>query len=73
MMRTIVDIPDEVGPQLAAIAQAEGCSKAAIVREAIQNYLNARAPETNDEAFGLWKKNAVDGVKYQNKLRSEWN
>jgi len=42
-----------------------------LIRQAVAGYLEQNRAGLED-SFGLWKKKAVDGVKYQERLRSEW-
>ena len=70
-MRTLVDIPDKQIKDLTAICEAEKVSRAEIVRRAISDYLEKKKPGTA-EAFGLWKDHKVDGLAYQEQVRSEW-
>jgi metal-responsive CopG/Arc/MetJ family transcriptional regulator len=73
-MRTLVDIPEKQLSELRRIGEAKKRSRAALVREAIDNYVaaNRSNPKAMGEAFGLWGKRKTDGLAYQNKLRSEW-
>ena len=72
-MRTLVDIPDKYLNALAEISKREKLSRAAVVREAIAIYVKKHKSEKSlDDAFGLWGKKKVDGLKYQRKIRSEW-
>jgi metal-responsive CopG/Arc/MetJ family transcriptional regulator len=70
-MRTLVDIPDRQIKDLAVICEAEKVSRAEVIRQAISAYLEKKKPETVD-AFGLWKKRKIDGLTYQEQVRSEW-
>jgi hypothetical protein len=47
-------------------------SRAAIIRQAIDDLLSARQREAGREAFGLWGKTGQDGLDYQRELRAEW-
>lgn len=72
-MRTLVDIPDKYLNALAEIGKQEKLSRAAVVREAIAVYVSKyQAKKSPEDAFGLWGKKKVDGLKYQRKIRSEW-
>ena len=57
---------------LDALGRERGASRAALVREAVADYLarNRRDPR---EAFGLWRDRAEDGIAYQERLRDEWD
>lgn len=70
-MRTLVDIPERQIKDLAAICQSEKISRAELVRRAISDYLEKKKPPTT-AAFGLWRERGVDGLAYQEQLRSEW-
>ena len=70
-MRTLVDIPDKQIKDLASICEAEKVSRAEVIRQAISAYLEKKRPGTG-EAFGLWKDRVIDGLAYQEQVRSEW-
>lgn len=70
-MRTLVDIPDGQLKSLTVICEAEKVSRAELIRRAISAYLETRKP-SGIEAFGLWKDRKVDGLAYQEQVRSEW-
>jgi hypothetical protein len=72
IMRTLIDIPDDQISQLADVGRRRGASRAALVREAIGEYLERQGGEPRSSAFGLWGKRAPDGLAYQRKLRAEW-
>lgn len=71
-MRTIIDVPDALIESLDQFGALEQRSRAALIREAITQYLKVKSIPAADEAFGLWKKREVDGVQYQKSLRDEW-
>jgi predicted transcriptional regulator len=70
-MRTLIDIPSEQIQSLAELSSRSRRPRAALIREAIAEYLANHRPAAGD-AFGLWGKAAPDGLKYQKKLRAEW-
>lgn len=70
-MRTLVDIPDRQLKALTAICEAEKVSRAELIRQAIAAYLEKKKPGGED-VFGLWKDRKVDGLAYQEQVRSEW-
>jgi metal-responsive CopG/Arc/MetJ family transcriptional regulator len=73
-MRTIIDLPES---QLAALRELEArkkVSRAELIRQAVAQYV-VRHTESGD-AFGVWKtakRQAVDGLTVQKKLRAEWD
>jgi metal-responsive CopG/Arc/MetJ family transcriptional regulator len=73
-MRTLVDIPDKQLSELRRIGQAKKQPRAALIREAIDNYVavNRSKSKAIDEAFGLWRGKNIDSLEYQRKLRDEW-
>ena len=71
IMRTLVDIPDLQLNELARICQARNLPRAEVIRQALAAYIETNK-QSPTEAFGLWKKQAVDGLVYQEKVREEW-
>ncbi len=70
-MRTLVDLPEGELEQLNMLSRARRVSRAELIRQAVAGYLEQNKTGLED-SFGLWKKKAVDGVKYQKQLRGEW-
>lgn len=70
-MRTLVDINDSDVTALDELAARAKRSRAALIREAISQFLGKAEADVPD-AFGLWGKRAVDGLVYQQKVRDEW-
>ena len=70
-MRTLVDISDGQLKDLAVICAAEKMSRAELIRQAISAFLEKKKPAEAD-VFGLWKERRVDGLEYQEQVRSEW-
>ena len=54
------------------MAAIEKRSRAALIRQAIDDYLAKKPGNQEDDAFGLWGKRKVDGLVYQEKVRREW-
>ncbi|VTZ26965.1 CopG family transcriptional regulator [Methylocella tundrae] len=71
-MRTLVDLGDAQLQELDNLSKQEKISRAALIRQAIDDYLAARRRGRDSDAFGLWGERAVDGLAYQEKARSEW-
>lgn len=70
-MRALVDIPDRQIKDLAAICALHNLSRAEVIRQAIATFIELKKPQPV-EAFGLWKNQPVDGLAYQEQVRSEW-
>lgn len=72
-MRTPIDIPDRQVEDLAAMCAAKKRKRprTEVLRQAIAAYIVAQRPPAT-EAFGLWGDKAIDGLKYQKKIRAEW-
>ncbi|HEX3665171.1 MAG TPA: ribbon-helix-helix protein, CopG family [Rhizomicrobium sp.] len=70
-MRILVDMPDTQLKELARLSTATKRSRAAIIRDAVVTYI-AKLKRDDDDAFGLWGDHEIDGLEYQQKLRSEW-
>lgn len=71
-MRALVDIDEMQIEKLDQLARSQKRSRAAVIREALRDYIDARATETSEDAFGLWGDRVVDGLEYQERVRSEW-
>lgn len=71
-MRTIIDIPEEFVEALALLGEKEQKSRAALIREAIKEYLTQRQGTDMAAAFGLWQDRQIDALAYEQALRDEW-
>jgi predicted transcriptional regulator len=71
-MRTLVDIGDAELRALDHLAKAKKVSRASLIRKAVGDLLDRNNRETEVEAFGLWGDRAIDGLDYQETIRSEW-
>ncbi|MEF0942843.1 CopG family transcriptional regulator [Rhizobium sp. BR 362] len=71
-MRTLVDIGDPEIKALDRLAQREKMSRAALIRKAIDDFLARNNADSEAEAFGLWGDRKIDGLEYQENIRSEW-
>ena len=72
IMRTIIDIPESQVQGLSDLAARAKQPRAALVREAIAEYLARHRPVAHTDAFGLWGADAPDGLAYQARIRAEW-
>ena len=74
MARFLVDVPADDVRKLDEIAKREGKSRAAVLREAVSNYLEVCGKEGFEKYFGLWERHGstVDGLEYERQLREEW-
>ena len=71
-MRTLVDVGESQLQELDELSKEERRSRAALIREAIDDFLAKRRSKHEGDAFGLWGNRKVDGLVYQERLRSEW-
>ena len=71
-MRTLVDLKDSQVRELDRIAKRQARPRAALIREAIDDYLSRHDSGGKDEAFGLWARDAMDGLAFQEAARGEW-
>jgi len=71
-MRTLVDIPDTQIRELAELCGQVNRPRAALIRDAIADYLARHRRHAEQDAFGLWGKDVPDGLAYQEKGRTEW-
>ncbi|MCA8032460.1 ribbon-helix-helix protein, CopG family [Burkholderia sp. BCCIQ04A] len=72
MGRILVDLSDGQLDALAVIVETQHRPRAAIIRDAIDAYIALNKPRLADDVFGLWKDRTIDGLAYQEELRSEW-
>lgn len=72
MSRILVDLPDSQVEALAVIVETEHRPRAAIIRDAIESYISQRKRTLGADVFGLWENKKLDGLAYQQELRSEW-
>ena len=72
MSRILIDLSDGQLDELAAIVETEHRPRAAIIRDAIAAYIALHKRPLADDVFGLWKDRTVDGLAYQEEMRSEW-
>ena len=71
-MWTLVDLGDAQLQGLDELSRKEKRSRAALIRQAIEDYLAKQRDEKEGDAFGPWGKRKVDGLVYQGKARHEW-
>jgi Ribbon-helix-helix protein, copG family len=73
MTRFLVDIAAEEIRKLDEIARREGKSRAAVLREAVANYLDANGGEGFEKYFGLWARHGImiDPHQYDREHRAE--
>jgi len=71
-MRMLVDVGDTQLQELDELSKEEKRSRAALIREAIDDFLAKRRSKHEGDAFGLWGKHKIDGLVYQEKVRNEW-
>jgi metal-responsive CopG/Arc/MetJ family transcriptional regulator len=55
MARILVDLPDEDIKWLDRLADEQGKSRAALLREAVSAYRGGRSANWLDRGFGLWR------------------
>jgi len=80
-MRTIIDLPEEDVKSLDHIVARDDVSRAELVRRAVADYLEKEKDKKNaklDQYFGIFKDDpdvfdGLDGLSYQEKIRSEWD
>jgi predicted transcriptional regulator len=71
-MRLAVDLHDRQVRRLDRLARQQKRSRAAIVREAVEDYLAKHDRQAIEQSFGLWRNRNADGLAYQKQIRREW-
>jgi len=66
------DIEEKQIRELDRLAKHQKRSRASVIREAVADYLDRKAADTDKDAFGLWGQRKIDGLAYQDKIRGEW-
>lgn len=72
MTRALIDINQETLKKLDEIANIKHLSRAAVVRVAIDEFLQKNSICAAKNAFGILKQSPIDGLSLQEKLRGEW-
>ncbi|OGV25571.1 MAG: hypothetical protein A3F18_08185 [Legionellales bacterium RIFCSPHIGHO2_12_FULL_37_14] len=72
-MRTIIDIDPKQLTLLDDFSKKQHTSRASIIRKAISVFIKEHIQVGEKEAFGLWRKDKVDALALQRKMRDEWN
>jgi hypothetical protein len=72
-MRTIIDLPQDQLGQLDGWCRLENISRAEAVRRAVADLLQRHRATTGRRAFGVWRERRLNGLKYQETLRREWD
>lgn len=72
-MRTVIDIPDDQVETLDRLAVEAGQSRAALIRQALQQLISSRLRARDPKRFfGLWAPAREDGLAFQERMRAEW-
>jgi hypothetical protein len=77
MTRILADLPDDDIQRLDRLAEAQGKSRAAVLREAVSAYTAQPSNDDTswiDQGFGLWARHGIayDPHEYDRKRRAEW-
>jgi hypothetical protein len=54
------------------LAKQAKTSRAALIRDAIDAYLEQHRRRHVEDGFGLWGQGDIDGLAYQERIREEW-
>lgn len=71
-MRILIDANETQVAALDDLAKREKRPRAAVIRAAIDDYVARHKQNRIKDGFGLWGDRAIDGLEYQEKIRSEW-
>ncbi|MGL4426374.1 MAG: ribbon-helix-helix protein, CopG family [Alphaproteobacteria bacterium] len=72
MTRVLIDLPEKQLKKLDEIAVSEHASRAAVVRTAIDAFLQKKRQTRMEDSFGLLKGIPLNALEVQKKLRDEW-
>jgi len=71
-MRTLVDIPDRVIEQLVFLGKKLKASRAELVRQALNLFIDQHKPQSKNDAFGSWTRSRKQTDKFLESIKSEW-
>lgn len=71
-MRILVDVNEAQIEALETLARHEQRSRASLIRSAVEDYLKRHHTQQVEDGFGLWGKDKIDGLAYQEEARREW-
>jgi hypothetical protein len=73
-MRILADLDQRQIDALKELSERNGMSRAALLREAVDDLIAKKRQAGMEEAFGIWKgrTDITDGLAYQEMLRAEW-
>lgn len=69
-MRIWVELPEEMMARLDELSRARNSMRQNLIRQAIAELLAKN--RALDATFGMWADRGVDGMAYQDRLRTEW-
>jgi len=75
MNNILLRLSDKQMDELDFIVNAENRTRTDVIREAIEVYIShkkSNAKKQSKSVFGLWKGKNIDGLDYQERIRSEW-
>ncbi len=72
-LRTIIDFPDDQLKALGEICAEKKVSRAAVIRQAVAGYIQQSKSGKGEHAFGLLKTKKINALKYEEKLRADWD
>ena len=72
IMRTLMDLPDNLLHDLDNVSMREGISRAEAVRRAVSAYVTERNVPRHDAAFGIWKNKNLNPLDHEDLLRDGW-
>lgn len=73
MERILISVSSDAIQRIDALKKIRKLSRAQIIRQAVEDYLDKNAISQHDDTFGLWQNNQVDGLIYQQVFREEWS
>lgn len=75
MTRILADLPDEDIKKLDALAEKSKLSRAALLRQAVAQYLAQKEGDRSwiDKGYGLWadRDDIPDGIEFQRSMRED--
>lgn len=72
MARALIDIPNDKLKKLGEIAVMHHVSRAAVLRMAVDDFIEKVNKSASQDVFGILKDEKIDSIELQQTLREEW-
>ena len=71
-MKVLIELPEDWVKALDQIASRKQVARVDVIRLGIQKTIDLESDAAFKAAFGAWKDEKIDGLRFQRELREEW-